>query len=484
MARRSSALVKKNSYYIDEVFLGNFMSFCGEHKISLNAEINCIIGPNGCGKSNLMDAICFGLNLDSKLLRKIHIPLNQLLVAESLGQFLYNLVIAQDGNPNEAIKLRQRELLKSIEEQETRLELAQLDFLTSARNKKKFNRYVELNKNISLAQKGFYAYRLLEIIRKKQKCQELGRIIDQLNLENNTFIQSETDLVCTINSQELELQRKKTELKTKTQDLDNITNKTKELKELELTESYELLDYENKLKSIENKEQDYEFVLKIIESEESLIQSKCSDVSFRKILEELQIKFLVKPNLATEESRINDLENDRLKLEMQIEQFVHEEQELSENVKVFKENITLALNSLVTQLKKYIYGSLKNEASELEILCSNLNLTCEEIDIAQMAAVVIEIKKLVTGKKEDLDKYISCINEKIILQREKIALITHSEKKTSNAEICHKLQENMAGEVLGLFSELLQLKEKKLQDLFPLLYKISGEMLVVSSFPA
>ena len=47
------------------------MSFNGEHKINFTTKTNCIIGPNGCGKSNLMDAICFGLNLDIKLLRKI-----------------------------------------------------------------------------------------------------------------------------------------------------------------------------------------------------------------------------------------------------------------------------------------------------------------------------------------------------------------------------------------------------------------------------
>jgi structural maintenance of chromosome 1 len=43
--------------------LNNFKSFLGKHVIGPFSDMSAIIGPNGGGKSNVVDAICFALLL-------------------------------------------------------------------------------------------------------------------------------------------------------------------------------------------------------------------------------------------------------------------------------------------------------------------------------------------------------------------------------------------------------------------------------------
>ncbi|EPR80111.1 SMC protein [Spraguea lophii 42_110] len=49
----------------------NFKSYVGEHMIGPFDRLSCIVGPNGCGKSNIMDCISFVLCYPIKLLRSI-----------------------------------------------------------------------------------------------------------------------------------------------------------------------------------------------------------------------------------------------------------------------------------------------------------------------------------------------------------------------------------------------------------------------------
>lgn len=55
---------------LKEIYLYNFKSYKGKHKIGPFCDkFTAIVGPNGCGKSNLLDAILFGLGYSAKKLR-------------------------------------------------------------------------------------------------------------------------------------------------------------------------------------------------------------------------------------------------------------------------------------------------------------------------------------------------------------------------------------------------------------------------------
>lgn len=49
--------MEKKSFIISKIILNGFKSFPFKTNISISGDITCIVGPNGCGKSNLADAI-------------------------------------------------------------------------------------------------------------------------------------------------------------------------------------------------------------------------------------------------------------------------------------------------------------------------------------------------------------------------------------------------------------------------------------------
>lgn len=51
--------------------LENFKSYAGRHKIGpFDEHMSCIVGPNGCGKSNIIDSLLFVLGFKSDKLRQ------------------------------------------------------------------------------------------------------------------------------------------------------------------------------------------------------------------------------------------------------------------------------------------------------------------------------------------------------------------------------------------------------------------------------
>jgi len=53
----------------------NFKSYLGEHVLGpFNSHFNCVIGPNGNGKSNIIDAVLFVFGFKSTKLRQDSLP--------------------------------------------------------------------------------------------------------------------------------------------------------------------------------------------------------------------------------------------------------------------------------------------------------------------------------------------------------------------------------------------------------------------------
>jgi structural maintenance of chromosome 4 len=55
---------------ISQIEIENFKSYYGKHIIGpLDSHFNCVIGPNGNGKSNIIDAVLFVFGFKSSKLR-------------------------------------------------------------------------------------------------------------------------------------------------------------------------------------------------------------------------------------------------------------------------------------------------------------------------------------------------------------------------------------------------------------------------------
>ena len=56
---------------IHQLQITNFKSYSGEHTLGpFDRHFNCIIGPNGNGKSNIIDAVLFVFGFKSSKLRQ------------------------------------------------------------------------------------------------------------------------------------------------------------------------------------------------------------------------------------------------------------------------------------------------------------------------------------------------------------------------------------------------------------------------------
>ena len=66
---RNNEAANKQPRNITALIVYNFKSFAGKHKIGPFLDFTAIIGPNGGGKSNIMDAVSFVLGVRSSELR-------------------------------------------------------------------------------------------------------------------------------------------------------------------------------------------------------------------------------------------------------------------------------------------------------------------------------------------------------------------------------------------------------------------------------
>ena len=54
---------------LKQIKLAGFKSFVDPTIVNFNGNLSAVVGPNGCGKSNIMDAISFVLGVKTNRLR-------------------------------------------------------------------------------------------------------------------------------------------------------------------------------------------------------------------------------------------------------------------------------------------------------------------------------------------------------------------------------------------------------------------------------
>jgi structural maintenance of chromosome 4 len=88
---------------IYQLLITNFKSYNGDHVIGpFDSHFNCVIGPNGNGKSNIIDAVCFVFGFKSSKLRQ-----------DSLSSLIHRSAFAQPDKASVAVTFKEEgEFLK------------------------------------------------------------------------------------------------------------------------------------------------------------------------------------------------------------------------------------------------------------------------------------------------------------------------------------------------------------------------------------
>lgn len=58
-------MIGELTLFLEKISLLGFKSFIKKQEVKLSGSLNFIVGPNGCGKSNLLDAIRFCIGEDN-----------------------------------------------------------------------------------------------------------------------------------------------------------------------------------------------------------------------------------------------------------------------------------------------------------------------------------------------------------------------------------------------------------------------------------
>src|SRR3989339_1350500 len=79
-AQEQVAVQEKKATRISRIVLDGFKSFAKHTEIPFSNRYNCVLGPNGSGKRNILDALCFVLGKSS----------SKSLRAEKASNLIYN----------------------------------------------------------------------------------------------------------------------------------------------------------------------------------------------------------------------------------------------------------------------------------------------------------------------------------------------------------------------------------------------------------
>ncbi|EGR32947.1 smc c-terminal domain protein [Ichthyophthirius multifiliis] len=89
--------------------LTDFKSFRGKHQVGPFENLTAIIGPNGCGKSNIIDSLCFVFNVENA---RNHNPISSLKDGQRPQQCSVEAFLYTDEQKNTIVSFRRLQTRK------------------------------------------------------------------------------------------------------------------------------------------------------------------------------------------------------------------------------------------------------------------------------------------------------------------------------------------------------------------------------------
>jgi chromosome segregation protein len=479
--------------FIKKLVLKGFKSFANHTELLFGNGFNCIIGPNGSGKTNISDAVCFVLGKSSAHEMRAEKSANLIFNGgkkgnpskeaevtiefdNSSGKFNIN---TKEVSITRIVKLNGTSIYKINDEVRTRQQV--LDLLNVARIDPDGHNIVLQGDIVSLAEmKPIQRREMIETIsgismyeEKKQKClNELGKVDAKLN---------EAEIILTEREANLRELKKERDQAVRFKELqDNIKDYKATLIHFQLKEKQERLDeIEKRKKEAEDKIVKVNEDIKLIKqnintnkdeiskiNHEIEVKGEKEQIVLRKEIEEL------KTNLVKLNSRLEVCQSELIKIKSRKDQLNNNIKEIEEKIKELGEH----RNKLESQIKEIneeevsIHNKIEdfkskngidnNIGNSLELLDKQLDETLEEINkINEEKQNILRNNDQVTFKLNALDEKLNNVKsaEKEVseLKDKKKLLKELNEKlsKTINEDSSYSVQLNNLKRDISLNTE-------------------------------
>ncbi len=439
----------KNGYRIKQIILNGFKSFPFKTTIELSPAVTCIVGPNGCGKSNIADAIQWVLGEQKPTEVRLK-EMSEVIFSGSKKRKPYSFaevtILLKSNGLSEDIKIS-RKIYSSgesnyyINDKSVRLKDLR-DFLNSE------------NLNISsysiLGQGEIERVALLKPYEKKELIEECAGIYrfkekqkitllkledTEKNLELTSHLLEEQEKIAhslriqagRAKSYEIILKEEEEILKLIfSQERDNYKREIKEIKEGILKEEEKRVYLLQDLKKIEEKIEELEKEEKRCEKEELILREE----NEKNLLSLQEINFKIEKD----KEKIGEIEDKILGIEKEIALLEEEEKrekdslkEKENSLKILKEEIE-KLNLEISEGDKFSF-EVEKIIKEKEDIYKNLLIPHQELQILK-EKVSLEVALL----KDRYEK----IEETLSLEKRELKTFTEREKFVEREYLNHK----------------------------------------------